>query len=426
VIAESGAADPLLGMLAEADEILSQAKLRNREAIRQANRQVRVGAARLSPHIVIVVADSVGHRELGCYGAAPSLTPQLDRLAANGMRFSNYYAASCQSEAGFWSLMTGRNASRAPRTAEASYQLRESQRSLADVLWNAGYTTSFLGVWTGAQRPTELGFDDWVGRIPTNAAAEAFPEVLLTGRSQMRIVENANGQRKASFASLLAAEAEAYLDRNAKSDRPFLLVVRLPSAEVCQFGAPSPQDRTAALKDWDDFVGRLSARIDEHNLRRRVCVMFTALTGHDSAESPSHPLRESSLRAPLIVSWVGGVPRDAVSDHVCTAWDVLPTCVELARVSPAPDGMDGISFSGSLRQQAQKEHPLLFWESRGNPHVQAVRKGQWKGVYVAGDRSIHLFNLQQDPGETTDVAEEHPDVVKQLIVRQPVAKNPKA
>jgi arylsulfatase A len=426
-IEESGVIDPLLDSLMEADEILSQTKLRNREAIRQTNRQVRVGSARQSPNLILVLVDRLGQSELGCYGHLGAATPHLDKLAANGMRFENYYAGGPNPEAGFWSLMTGRNASRAPRT-ESPFQLRETDVTLADVLWKASYTTAYYGQWTGTNRPLEHGFDDWAGRVPTNDAAEAFPEVLLTGKTQMRVLKNRDGQRQTNMLELLQAEVQSYLERSATASRPFLMVVRLPSAAVCQRALGNESTPLAA---WDQFVGAITHQLSEQSQQRRTCVLFTALSGQESDDASGHGkfrtaehgLGEAGLRVPLIVSWAGGVPRDTVADHVCAAWDILPTCTELAHVSPRPIDLDGLSFNSALHQQTQAPHTLLFWESRGTPHVQAVRKGEWKGVYVAGDQTLRLYNLQQDPGETTDVAGEHPDVVKQLIVpRKPVTK----
>jgi arylsulfatase A-like enzyme len=421
---EAGVVDPLLDMLTEADEILSQAKLRNMEAIRQANRQIRVGAARLSPHIILLVVDRLRKTDLGCYGNPRSVTPQMDLMAASGMRFTNCYAGGADPDAGLWALLTGKNPRHAPGTDSATYQLREDDQTLAEVLWRASYNTAFIGVWTGTQRPLQHGFDEWVGRLPTHDLAEAFPEVLLIGRSQMRIVENHGGQRRAGIHKLLQAEAESFIDRASSNSRPFLLVVRLPSAEVCRIVAGSQAPETA-LAVWDEFVGGILSFLSEKNLQRRTCVMFTALIGDAShltntGTSPrppmDHPLTEGNLQVPLLVSWAGSVPRDRVSDHVCAAWDVAATCIELAHVSHRPPDLNGLSFVPALRQQNQPEHALLFWETRGTPRVQAVRKGTWKGVYIDGEKTLRLYNLAEDPQETTDVAAKHPEIVRQLIV----------
>lgn len=426
--AEGGVVDPLLDILTEADEILSQAKLRNMEAIRQTNRQVRVGAARLSPHIVLVIAERLRKTDLGCYGDAPSRTPAIDRLAESGMRFTNYYAGGPDPDSGFWSLLTGNSPQRAPRNTVEPYQIEEETLTIAEVLWKAGYNTAYLGNWKSSQRPVVHGFDEWVGRLPTHAAAEAYPEVMLIGRSQMRIVENSGGQRKTSIQELLIAETKSYIDRAINSSRPFFVIVSLPSVAACQAMANSTAPE-AALTAWDEFVGDLTSHLAEKNLQRRTCVMFTALCGDDNARSGTahptannkhdHPLTESRLQAPLIVSWAGNVAAQSVSDRLCVAWDLSATCFDLAQVSHRPANLPGLSLLPALRQKPQPEHLLLLWESRITPRTQAVRKGKWKGVYVEGDKTLRLYDLEQDPHETTDVAAQHPEIVKQLIVNPP-------
>lgn len=426
--AEGGVVDPLLDILTEADEILSQAKLRNMEAIRQTNRQVRVGAARLSPHIVLVIAERLRKTDLGCYGNAPSVTPAIDRLADSGMRFTNYYAGGPDPDSGFWALFTGNNPQRAPHTSRDPYQIEEEALTMAEVLWRAGYNTAYLGSWKGAERPLLHGFDEWVGRLPTPPAAEAFPEVLLTGRSQMRIVENSGGQRKTSLQQLLVAETKSYIDRAINSSRPFFVIVSLPSVAVCQAMTNSTAPE-AALSAWDEFVGELTSHLAEKNLQRRTCVIFTALCGDDSprpekANPPAitkldHPLTESRLQAPLIVSWAGNVAGESESDHLCVAWDLPATCFDLAQVSHRPANLPGLSLLPTLRNKSQPEHSLLLWESRTTPRTQAVRKGKWKGVYVEGDKTLRLYDLEQDPHETTDVAAQYPEIVKQLVVSPP-------
>lgn len=426
--AEGGVVDPLLDILTEADEILSQAKLRNMEAIRQTNRQVRVGAARLSPHIVLVLAERLRKTDLGCYGVAPSVTPAIDRLAESGMRFTNYYAGGPDPDSGFWALLTGNNPQRAPRTSGEPYQIEEESLTFAEVLWKAGYNTAYLGSWKGTERPILHGFDEWVGRLPTNPAAEAYPEVLLIGRSQMRIVENSGGQRKTSIQQLLIAETKSYIDRAINSSRPFFVIINLPSVAVCQAMTNSTAPE-AALTAWDEFLGELTSHLAEKNLQRRTCVIFTALCGDDGPRpdtanptantKPDHPLTESRLQVPLIVSWAGNVAAQSVSDLLCVAWDLPATCYDLAQVAHRPPNLPGLSLLPTLRNKPQAEHPLLLWESRTTPRTQAVRKGKWKGVYVEGEKTLRLYDLEQDPHETNDVAAQHPEIVKQLIARPP-------
>ena len=128
-------------------------------------------------------------------------------------------------------------------------------------------------------------------------------------------------------------------------------------------------------------------------------------------------LSEGNLRVPLIVCWEGHITPGGSSDYVCAAWDVLPTLADLASAMRRPQRLDGLSLAGALLGRTQAEHPLLYWETRQHGFGQAVRSGNWKGVRLPRQTELALFDLSTDPAEQHDLADERPDVVEQLVVR---------
>jgi arylsulfatase A-like enzyme len=439
---DSGAQQDLLDNLDDADAALRSIKRQNRDALRQANRQVRLGAAARAPHIVLIVAEQLAVADFGrpAEGAA---TPHLDDLAAHGLRFTSFYAGGPDPQSALWTVFTGRNTARAPRTALDPWQLREGDSTLADVLWNSGYATSYVGWWNHGGLPIDHGFDEWTGQL-TRAAAEApFPPSIATSTTQMTISDNQSGGRNVSAAQVLLSETSSFLERHARTGRPFFLHVMLPPAAACDSdsasaSAPLPQHRIA-LPAWDDFVGTLLTTLRDLNIERQTCVHFTAacgsVLGDDSGVLPvstapfrsdEHGLSEGNLRVPLVVRWPERVAAGGVSDHVCAAWDLLPTLAEIAQAAPRPRNLNGLSFAPTLFGRPQPQHDLLYWRSDRAAPTQAVRKANWKGVYTTGDPGLRLYDLTVDPGETNDLADEHPDVVQQLIVRRTERREAKA
>ncbi len=435
---DSGAQQDLLDNLDAADAALRSIKDQNHDAIRQANRQVRVGAAARAPHIVLIVAEQFADADFSRPppGEGVSATPHLDDLAAHGLRFTSFYAGGSDPQSSLWTVFTGRNTARAPRTVPDPYQLRERDSTLADVLWNSGYATGFVGWWNHGGLPIDHGFDEWTGHLTRADSANPFPPSIATATTRMTISDNQSGDRNVSAAQVLLSEASSFLERHARTGRPFFLQVMLPPAAACDTAdstsasAPQSQHRVA-LSAWDDFLGTLLMTLRDLNIERQTCVLFTAACGSVGGDDPNalpvstaplrsdeHGLSEGNLRVPLIVRWPERVAPGGVTDHVSAAWDLLPTLADLAQVSRRPRNLDGLSFAPTLFGRPQPQHELLYWRSERPAPTQAVRKAHWKGVYTTGDPNLRLYDLTVDPGETNDVADEHPDVVQQLIVRR--------
>jgi arylsulfatase A-like enzyme len=430
VFEESGVQEQLLDGLTEAQDELSRIKAENRQALRDATRQVRIGAAATAPNLVLISADRLGYGDLGCYGQTPYNTPNLNRLGSGGIRFTQFYAGSANARAARWCLLTGLNTGRAPAAPQGQdgYTLSGERDTLAEALWRAGYATGFVGLWGQEGLPTHHGFDEWTG-FRTREQAVPFPEFINVDTGRARIVANADGELRVAAGEFLADEALAFIARQASAGRPFFLHLALPAEIAASSGSGSPADYITEL---DALVGRLTGWLEDSRLSSRTCVVFLSETAPEASSTAgsdrssrtgalritSDGLGEGNLRVPLIVTWPGHIPAGVTSPHLCGVWDLLPTLAELAHAQRRPPRMDGLSFVPTLLGGTQREHAIMYWETRGSGFGQAVRKGQWKGVRHAGQSALALYDLVADPQESTDLSRLRPEVVEQLVVRK--------
>ena len=437
VFEESGVQEELLDGLAAAQDEMARIKRENRRALRDASRQVRVGSAANAPNLLLITANSVGYGDLSCYGQSRYATPHLDRLAADGVRFRQFYAGSADSRGARWCLLTGQNSGRAtpPRKEPPAerFVLSDERKTLADVLWQAGYGTGFIGAWDLTGLPIDHGYDEWTG-FRTHREAAPYPEAVYVDAVKARLLKNEGGRREVAASSFLVEEGLSFIARHAAAGRPFFLHLALPAeiAEASADAGDTPRGPESRLTELDETVGRITRWLKESNLAGKTCVLFLGECAPPARELAVAPhldrtaglrvspdgLGEGNLRVPLIVSWPGRVAGGTQCDHACAAWDLLPTLADLAGAQRRPPSLDGLSFAPSLRGHSQREHALLYWESRGNGFGQAVLKGQWKGVRHAGQSTLELFDLAADPREQADLAARRPEIVEQLIVRR--------
>lgn len=435
VFEESGVQDELLDSLTAAQDEITRIKQEGRKSLREANRQVRVGNAATSPNLLLITADRLGYGDIGCYGQTRYQTPQLDRLAAQGAQFTQFYAGSADPRGAAWCLLTGLNTGRASasRTEPDAQQfvLNETQKTLAEVLWQSGYGTAFVGAWGQSGLPMDFGFDEWTG-FRTSDEAGPFPTKVYVDAVQARILRNEGGKREVPAADFLIEEGLSFIARHAAAGRPFYLHLSLPPEMTTTAAEAAPSDSAARMVELDAMVGRVTRWLEESNLAPKTCVVFLGTCAPSALEVAAAAdadrvaglrvsddgLGEGNLRVPLIVSWPGRIAAGTRCDHVCAAWDLLPTLADLAGSQRRPPRIDGLSFAPSLLGRSQREHVLLYWETHLPGFGQAVRKGPWKGVRHAGQSSLGLFNLSTDPGEQTDLAAQRPEVVEQLIVRR--------
>jgi arylsulfatase A-like enzyme len=445
------------------------------------------------PNIIYMLADDLGYGELGSYGQTKIHTPNLDALAAEGMRFTQHYAGSPVCAPSRGTLMTGLHTGHGqirdnfevggyPDPDELGQMpLDSGTYTVATMLRDAGYVTGAIGKWGLGGRetlgqPHYQGFDYFFGYLDQQLAHNFWPTHLWRNGERVSL-DNPYFHPHQRFAGddpkdpeqyrryqgneysldVMADDAIDFLEGHA--GEPFFLylpftvphlALQVPDSSLVEYEGvfdeePYLGDR-GYLPHWRPFsayagmitrmdahIGRILARLDELGLAENTIVIFTSdngttYTGGVDAEyfESTGGLRglkgsvyEGGVRVPFIARWPGRIEAGTVSDHVSAFWDMMPTFADAAGVA-APPEIDGVSFLPVLLgERPAFERPPLYWEYHGLWNgAQAVRIGPWKGVRLGGhddpDAHIELYDLDADPGETTDLASEHPDVVAQM------------
>ncbi len=402
------------------------------------------------PNIVFILADDLGYGDLGCYGQKLVPTPNIDRIAAEGTRFTQAYAGSTVCAPSRCALMTGLHTGHARIRGNARVPLELSDVTVAKVLKEAGYRTAMFGKWglgsantTGV--PNRQGFDEWFGYLDQQHAHSYYPQQLWDNEREMILAGNL-GLRKQYSHDLFAGRALKFLD-GAKNDPFYLnLTFTIPHANNelgrdTGNGMEVPSDEPFGGKPWpaqernfaamiarlDADVGRILDRIESLGIENDTVIFFTSDNGphREGGHDPdffrsSGPLRgikrdlyEGGIRVPMLARWPGHIPAGRVSDDIWAFWDFLPTAAELAGVRP-PQGIDGVSAVPALLGRPHKGAPYLYWEFHERGFAQAVRAGEWKGIRFGRQRPLELYNLATDIGEKNDIAPKHPDVVTRL------------
>ncbi len=436
-----------------------------------------VGAesAQRAPNIVLIAADDLGYGEVGAYGQRLMETPHLDRLAAEGTRFTQAYSAAAVCAPSRCSLLTGLHAGHAavrenPFGGGPQGALGASDTTFAELLHGQGYGTACIGKWgfgpeEAAQpsHPNARGFDEFLGYIDHRHAHDYFPDYLWH-----------NGERRELAAGTYAIDeferaALAYIRERARARRPFLLYLSpntphapsdIPETDAAWTGyadrpwSAANRGHAAQVSRLDRLVGSVVDELRRRGIERDTLVLVTSDNGphEEGGTDPdlfdaNGPLRgykrnlyEGGIRVPLLAWRPGTVAAGEVNDRVTPQTDVLPTLTELAGL-PAPPGVDGLSAAALLDGSggsAPEHQGGLYWyrndpgsTPRANAEeggridrlAEAVRRGDWKAVRYAPGRErtapdsawgVELYDLAADPGETTDVAAEHPALVAEL------------
>ncbi|MCL5282793.1 MAG: arylsulfatase [Planctomycetes bacterium] len=450
------------GFLKSASAGLAAVTLAERTGLRS---RVEAGEPAGKPNIIFILADDLGYGDLGCYGQKQIQTPNLDRLAAEGMRFTDHYAGTTVCAPSRCSLMTGLHTGHTYVRGNHEVQpmgqlpLPLDTATLPKVLRKAGYTTALIGKWglggpdsTGT--PNRQGFDYFFGYLCQRHAHNYYPEFLFRNDQRILLKNKVAGGRpdgagvateKVEYSyDLMEREALRFVEQNWKGSFFLYLAVTLPHAnneggkngmEVPDYGIYADKDwpepdkgRAAMISRLDRGVGRVMQKLKELGIDNNTLVFFASDNGphREGGANPeffhsSGPFRgikrdlyEGGIRVPLLARWPGRIKAGVVSDHVSAFWDFLPTLAELAG-APCPAGTDGISLLPTLlgRSEQQRQHDFLYWEFHEGGSAQAVRMGRWKAVRPFGQR-LELYDLQTDNGEAHDIADQHPDVVARI------------
>ena len=411
------------------------------------------------------MADDLGYGHPGCYGQKLIRTPNIDRLAQEGMRFTQAYAGCTVCAPSRSVLMTGLHMGHTPvRANGGGMPLLDDDLTAAEVLNRKGYATGCFGKWglgdagtTGV--PTRQGFDEFFGYLHQVHAHFYYPEYLWHNEKKVTLPGNANGARGQYSHDLILERAVDFIRRSANRRFFCYVPVTIPHVELVvpedsmepyrgkfkEEFIKDPRPGYISLKEsfaafagmisrLDDGVGRILSLLKEMGIDEQTVVFFTSDNGPQGGPwqrlvevfNGAGPLRgtkgtfyEGGIRVPMIARWLGKIRAGAVSDHVCYFADILPTFAELAGDQP-PGNADGISVVPALLGEEaagrqQRKHESLYWElGSGKRLAQAVRMGDWKAIRTGSGEPLELFDLSKDIAEEHNVAAEHPKVVERI------------
>jgi arylsulfatase A-like enzyme len=411
------------------------------------------------PNIIWIMADDMGYGDAGFNGQKMIKTPNMDAMAKDGVRFTQVYAGSTVCAPSRCALMTGMDMGHALVRGNSKQSLRPEDRTVAEALKTAGYTTALVGKWgLGGEGqsgvPTKKGFDFFYGYIDQTMAHNSYPTFLVRNETREKldnVVPNPGpynqgvATEKRQFSNeLMRQEALKFIDAN--KDHSFFLYFSptLPHAnneahvvEVPELGAYKDQNwpeqqkaYAAAVTLMDQYVGDILVKLKADGIDNNTIVFFTSDNGpHEEGGNRADffdsngPLRgvkrdlyEGGIRVPMVVRWPGHTKPGTTSEQMWAFYDFFATACDIAGVD-APK-TDGISMLPAILGQPQpRQHDYLYWEFFENGFKQAIRAGDWKAVRAGANGPIELYNLKTDIGETRNVASENPKIVDEMAAR---------
>ncbi len=417
------------------------------------------------PNIIFILADDLGYGDVGFNGQRHIRTPNLDRMARDGMVFTQHYAGSTVCMPSRCALLTGKHMGHAtirsnPRwtTSGTPVDLGDGDITVAEELKRAGYRTAVIGKWGLAESddmamPLRQGFDSFFGYRRHGAAHHYYPTKLWRDHQSFEIPQNDPQTKQGTYShDMLVDEALRFVGQHGSDPFFLYLALTIPHSEITvpkdskvpylNLGWPArkmstgghykhdPEGNTAyagMVSRMDRDIGRLRDLLEERGIAENTLILFSSDNGpefekRDGLFNSNGPLRggkrelyEGGIRVPFVAVWPGSIEGGSESGHISAFWDFLPTACEAAGIDPSDRSIDGISYLPTLLGNSldQVAHESLYWEfnEKAGP-IQAVRFGDWKAVRrLGGSCTIELYNLKDDLGEQVDVAEQNPRAV---------------
>ena len=423
--------------------------------------------AQNKPNIVFILADDLGYGDVGCYGQQKIQTPNIDALAAGGMKFTNFYAGSTVCAPSRASLMTGLHTGHTYVRGNGEVPLRVQDTALPQLLKQQGYTTGMVGKWGLGLKdndgiPEKKGWDFFAGHLHHVEGHAQKPDSawhLINGvTTRVKIPDDLYANE------WFTNNAIDFIQQN--KTHPFFLYVaftlphaelKVPSRYMAKYltnngqsvfapevpwaygqhydGQPYPKAAYAAMvTEMDDHIGMIMQKLRALKLDKNTIVIFTSDNGthieggrtvkdigyfNSTGNMRGHKrdLYDGGVHTPFIAYWQGHIAAHTTSSYVGAFWDVMPTLLNLAGMHY--DKGDGISFLPTLQGKPQlRQHDFLYWEFYEEGFKQAVLKGTWKAVrFYNGTKPdrVELYDLSSDIGEQKNVATEHPQIVQALV-----------
>ena len=420
-----------------------------------------LSAAKQQPNIIYILLDDAGYGDLSCYGQEKFQTPNIDRLAREGMKFTNHYSGStvCAPTRSviMSGLHTGHTPSRGNREIQpvGQFPIPAATFTIAEALKKAGYATGAFGKWglgnPGSEGdPVNQGFDRFFGYNCQRNAHTYYPTWLFDNLQKIKL----NGETYAH--DLIMDRAVEWIDNHHKAPFFCFLPVTIPHAamhvpekyaapfrrkfpefenKVGRYGNNRPFARNPAaqfagmMTALDHGIGRVLKSLEKYGIEENTIVLLSSDNGphREGGHMPDYfnsngglrghkrDLYEGGIRCPLLVRWPGKVKAGSTSDHISAHWDLFPTFCELAGTE-TPRNLDGISFLPTLLGKKQEQHEYLYWEFFEGGGKRAVRIGKWKAVQNQLTRkgqnaSVEIYDLTTDRAEKNNLATRKPELI---------------
>jgi arylsulfatase A-like enzyme len=430
-----------------------------------------------NPNIIYILADDLGYGDLSVLGQKTLSTPSIDKLASEGMLFTNHYSGSAVCGPSRAVLMSGQHTGHTAIRGNKAFPgigvatLDPNVPTLSETLKeNTNYTTAMCGRWhlggeLSDQTPFHRGFDYHFGKLssdypnkvgvmidqlwdengkhyPYEVYSKLNTEPMYENGKLFNLSETEMAMRPINMDELVTDKAIRFIKK--EKNKPFFLYVAYSLVhEPMEYHEKYPienndwpaEERAFAsmLKALDDYVAKILQAVDEVGIAENTIVIFTSDNGahneggHDveffnsngDFKEYKRSFYDGGFHSPMMVRWPGVVKPGSVTGHISAFWDVMPTLCEIAG-APMPAHTDGISFVPTLKGEEQTPHEFLYWEFNENIHLQkgeykqAVRMGKWKGIYYINDDRFELYDLNDDIAETRNVANENLEIVSQI------------
>lgn len=427
------------------------------------------------PNIIYILADDLGYGDLSFTGQEKYKTPNIDKLAEEGMFFNQHYSGSTVCAPSRSALMTGQHTGHTfirgnkEIQPEGQYPLQASANTIPKLLKSAGYITGAFGKWglgypSSEGDPVNQGFDEFYGYNCQRMGHKYYPFHLWHNQDKEILEGNTAESKEVYGPDIIHEKAMAFLEKH--KDTTFFLYYPsiIPHAELVapekymeKFKGKLPPEQYYAGKDdiasyldgtygsqeephaafaamvylLDKQIGEIKKKVEDLGISENTIIIFTSDNGphREGGADPNffnsnadlrgfkRDLYEGGIRVPMIAYWPGKIEANTTSDHISAFWDVLPTFCEMAEI-PKPDHIDGISFLAALRGTEQEKHDYLYWEFQEQGGKQAVRLGDWKGLRLNMSNDslapIELYHLASDLGEQVDVSGQNQKIVNEI------------
>lgn len=437
------------------------------------------------PNIVFILADDLGYGDLSCYGQKNFSTPNIDRIASQGMLFTQHYTGCTVSAPSRSSLMTGLHTGHTPIRGnkgwepEGNWPLPANTFTLGKMLQSKGYTTGTFGKWglgfiESEGDPNLQGINEFYGYNCQSLAHNYYPDHLWHNHEKILLHDNDSSKTGSYSADLIHSAAINFIETNKNKLFFLFYATTIPHAELFakeeymkKFRGKFDPEKTfkgldsgptyrmgpygsqpeahaafaAMVTELDDYVGEIMAKLTESGLEKNTIVVFASDNGphleggadpdffnsNGNLRGYKRDMYEGGIRTPLLVKWPGKVKEGSKSNHISAFWDFFPTFADITGAKISWE-TDGISFLPELLGEKQKEHEYLYWEFHELGGKTAIRSGDWKAVKLNIDKTpqgaTELYDLTKDPGETNNVAAANPEIVKKLEVLMVQAHKP--